>query len=139
MLEYNADTPTALLEASVVQWYWLQDVLPDRRPVQLDPRAADRALEADARRTSRPTASCTSPASPTSAEDQGNLDYLRDTAMQAGIDARPIDIADIGWDGKRFRDLDERADHRALQALSVGVAGRARSSAQHLLAPHACA
>ena len=23
MLEYNADTPTALLEASVVQWYWL--------------------------------------------------------------------------------------------------------------------
>ena len=30
MLEYNADTPTALLEASVVQWYWLQDVLPGR-------------------------------------------------------------------------------------------------------------
>jgi glutathionylspermidine synthase len=26
MLEYNADTPTALLEASVVQWYWLQEV-----------------------------------------------------------------------------------------------------------------
>lgn len=28
LLEYNADTPTALLEASVVQWYWLQDVFP---------------------------------------------------------------------------------------------------------------
>ena len=29
LLEYNADTPTALLEASVVQWQWLEDVLPD--------------------------------------------------------------------------------------------------------------
>ncbi len=28
LLEYNADTPTALLEASVVQWQWLQEVLP---------------------------------------------------------------------------------------------------------------
>ncbi|MBX7144194.1 MAG: glutathionylspermidine synthase family protein [Oligoflexia bacterium] len=26
LLEFNADTPTSLLEASVVQWYWLQDV-----------------------------------------------------------------------------------------------------------------
>src|SRR5215210_1191720 len=25
LLEFNADTPTSLLEASVVQWYWLQD------------------------------------------------------------------------------------------------------------------
>ncbi len=36
LLEYNADTPTALLEASVVQWYWLQDLFPQTRPVQLD-------------------------------------------------------------------------------------------------------
>ena len=28
LLEYNADTPTALLEASVVQWWWLQDKFP---------------------------------------------------------------------------------------------------------------
>src|SRR3954468_15050737 len=26
LLEYNADTPTALLEASVVQWHWLDDL-----------------------------------------------------------------------------------------------------------------
>ncbi len=25
LLEFNADTPTSLLEASVIQWYWLQD------------------------------------------------------------------------------------------------------------------
>ncbi|HEX7402817.1 MAG TPA: glutathionylspermidine synthase family protein, partial [Usitatibacter sp.] len=44
-----------------------------------------------------------------SVEDMGNLDYLRDTATQAGLDARAIDIADIGWDGSRFVDLDARA------------------------------
>src|ERR1700728_41993 len=28
LLEYNADTPTSLLEAAVIQWYWLKDVYP---------------------------------------------------------------------------------------------------------------
>src|SRR5260370_196091 len=26
LLEYNADTPTSLLEAAVVQWHWLKDI-----------------------------------------------------------------------------------------------------------------
>ncbi len=29
MLEYNADTPTSLLEAAVIQWQWFQDTYPD--------------------------------------------------------------------------------------------------------------
>ena len=29
LLEYNADTPTTLLEASILQWNWLKDVHPD--------------------------------------------------------------------------------------------------------------
>ena len=28
MLEYNADTPTSLLEVSVIQWDWLQALHP---------------------------------------------------------------------------------------------------------------
>ena len=28
LLEYNADTPTSLIEAAVTQWYWLQDCFP---------------------------------------------------------------------------------------------------------------
>jgi hypothetical protein len=28
MLEYNADTPTSLVEAAVAQWYWLEDRFP---------------------------------------------------------------------------------------------------------------
>jgi glutathionylspermidine synthase len=30
LLEYNADTPTALLEAAVVQWYWMEQANPGR-------------------------------------------------------------------------------------------------------------
>ncbi|MGC3979248.1 MAG: glutathionylspermidine synthase family protein [Paludibacteraceae bacterium] len=33
MLEFNADTPTSLFEASVVQWYWLQENVSAPRPV----------------------------------------------------------------------------------------------------------
>ena len=107
MLEYNADTPTALLEASVVQWYWLQDVRP--RDDQFNSiheklvarwQAMRARLPADGRMYF--TAHAESP------EDQGNLDYLRDTAMQAGLDAIAIDVVDIGWDGARFVDLEGR-------------------------------
>lgn len=30
LLEYNADTPTSLVEAAVAQWYWLEETHPDR-------------------------------------------------------------------------------------------------------------
>ena len=29
LLEYNADTPTALYEASIAQWVWLEELYPD--------------------------------------------------------------------------------------------------------------
>ena len=107
MLEYNADTPTSLLEASVVQWYWLQDVLPDADQFNsIHEKLIERwkamrgALPVDAR--------VYFAGDPESAEDQGNLDYLRDTAIQSGLDARALAIDDIGWDGARFVDLDNR-------------------------------
>ena len=41
-------------------------------------------------------------------EDLGNSEYLRDTAMQAGINTRQIAIEDIGWHelNETFVDLD---------------------------------
>jgi glutathionylspermidine synthase len=112
MLEYNADTPTALLEASVVQWYWLQDVFPGADQFnsiheKLIERWQDMRAQLPA--DGRVYFACDA----ASAEDQGNLDYLRDTAMQAGLDAIAIDMAAIGWDGRRFVD----ADGRAMMAL----------------------
>ena len=107
LLEYNADTPTALLEASVVQWYWLRDVSSDydqfnsiHEKLIARWQAMRGALPADG----RAYFACDS----SSAEDQGNVDYLRDTAMQAGLDARAIDIADLGWDGQRFVDMENQ-------------------------------
>jgi glutathionylspermidine synthase len=107
MLEYNADTPTALLEASVVQWYWLQDVYPQHDQFNsIHEKLIERWKEMRAQLPAdgRLYFTCDSE----SPEDQGTLDYLRDTAMQADLDPRPIDIADIGWDGKRFVDLDDK-------------------------------
>jgi len=108
MLEYNADTPTALLEASVVQWYWLQDVFPQHDQFNaIHERLIERwkQMRADFPAAAAVHFACDSG----SDEDRGTTDYLRDTAIQAGIDARALDISDIGWDGSRFVDLDEKA------------------------------
>jgi glutathionylspermidine synthase len=107
MLEYNADTPTALLEASVVQWYWLQDVFPQHDQFNaIHERLIDRwkELRADLPAFGPMHFACDRE----SGEDAGTLDYLRDTATQAGIDTKPIDIGDLGWNGERFVDLEEQ-------------------------------
>ena len=107
MLEYNADTPTALLEASVVQWYWLQDVNPAAD--QFNSIHEKLIARWEAIRPRLPAAGRVHfTAAAESAEDHGNLDYLRDTATQAGLEAVAIDVADIGWDGARFVDLEGR-------------------------------
>ena len=107
MLEYNADTPTALLEASVVQWYWLQDVLHDADQFN---SIHEKLIERwKVIRASLPAVGGLHYTGDTSsAEDLGNLEYLRDTATQAGLDTKLIDISDIGWNGRRFVDLEER-------------------------------
>ena len=107
LLEYNADTPTSLIEAAIAQWNWQQQLHPDADQFnslheKLIERWQEVAAVAGAQRVVHFT--CVKD----SAEDIGNLDYLRDTAMQAGIDARLIFIDDIGWDAAngRFVDLD---------------------------------
>ena len=107
MLEYNADTPTALLEASVVQWYWLQDVFPQHDQFNsIHERLIERWKEM---RAGFPASGPVHFAADSeNREDQGTVDYLRDTAIQADIDARALDVADIGWDGTRFVDLEDR-------------------------------
>jgi glutathionylspermidine synthase len=118
LLEYNADTPTSLIEAAVAQWHWLQALHPGAdqfNSIHEKLIAAWEALRA------------TLPGIPPvlhfacvkeSEEDLGNLDYLRDTALQAGIDARRVYIEDIGWseDANAFVDL-EGTSIRALFKL----------------------
>jgi len=107
LLEYNADTPTALLEASVVQWYWMQECEPDAdqfNSIHEKLIARWGEMHGQLPGDGRVYFTCDSE----SMEDKGTVDYLRDTAQQAGLTPLAIDIADIGWDGQRFVDLDPR-------------------------------
>ncbi len=104
MLEYNADTPTALLEASVVQWHWLEDVRPDSDQFNsLHEKLIDRWKTLKGPGPARPLwFACVMG----NEEDLGNTEYLRDTALQAGWDARALGIEDLGWDASRQRFVD---------------------------------
>ena len=108
LLEYNADTPTAILEASVIQWYWLQDRFPNADQFNsihekliagwqdwpyIDRGILHFACAAD------------------SVEDLGNLEYLRDTAIQGGFTTKQLFMEEIGWERNRrcFVDLEGEA------------------------------
>ena len=107
LLEYNADTPTSLYESAVVQWEWLTCAYPDADQFNSIHEALIAAWPS-LRLPHRTHFACNRD----SEEDRGTVDYLRDTAMQAGLDAPFLFMEDIGWDGRRFVDLD-RAEIRA--------------------------
>jgi glutathionylspermidine synthase len=108
LLEYNADTPTGLLESSVAQWYWLEDTHPDRdqwnslheRLVlawqQLAPRLAPAPVYFAHHQDEQ------------TGEEEMTVGYLRDTAEQAGLRTAALTVGDIGYDRERgcFVDLD---------------------------------
>ncbi len=106
LLEYNADTPTALLEAAVAQWFWLQEVSPGadqfnsmherliRRWIILRQRASTDLLHL----------ACLGQCE----EDRQNLIYLADTATQAGWRVHTLPVEQIGWDPKMRRFVDQQ-------------------------------
>lgn len=110
LLEYNADTPTSLLEASVVQWHWLKDVHP--RADQFN-SIHERLIETwrDAA-TRHPLATVHFASVHDSDEDRITCTYMRDVCTQAGFATAEIDVPAIGWSGRDFTDLDERPIRR---------------------------
>ena len=126
LLEYNADTPTALVEASVAQWFWLKDV--DERGDQFNSiherlieawqavRERDggpihfAAIERRTSKTTSPSSTCaTRPSRPGS-----KTDVPRRRARSAGTAPAGAFVDRTG------------ADPPLLQALPVGVAGPRR-------------
>jgi len=107
LLEINADTPTALFEASVVQWEWLHCLI-EADGVERDQFNSihETLIEAWPALGLPPVVHFACARG--SAEDQGTVDYLRDTAIQAGIEAPFLFMDEIGWNGSAFRDLAER-------------------------------
>jgi glutathionylspermidine synthase len=110
LLEFNADTPTALFEASVVQYYWLTDTAPDRDQFNsIHERLMDLMTGTTKPFLASGTLSFTCVRN--SLEDLTTVEYLRDVAMQAGIATNHLYIDEVGYDeeAKRFVDLDGTA------------------------------
>ena len=108
LLEYNADTPTALLEAAVIQWYWLRDIRPDGDQFNsIHERLIAKWKELVNYIPTRPLYFVHADA----AEDMMTVTYLRDTAEQAGIATAALLMPEVGWNAPRncFVDLQENA------------------------------
>lgn len=107
LLEYNADTPTSLVESAIIQWFWKEDVFgADDQWNSLHEALIARWTEI-------------APTGPvhfawTAADETGEevmtVAYLQETAEQAGLTGVGITMEEIGWHSglRRFLDLDEQ-------------------------------
>lgn len=101
LLEYNADTPTSLVEASVVQWHWLKEVQPSGDQFN---SIHEKLIEAWRNIGSAKVHFASVGDLP---EDEQTVAYLMDTCQQAGFATDWLAIRDIGWEAqtRRFVDL----------------------------------
>lgn len=109
MLEYNADTPTSLVEAAGPQWFWMEERFPGADQWN---SLHERLIEAW-----RKQAELLPPGAPVHfahsagdelGEDLMTVAYLEETARQAGLETVAIPVEDIGWDGLSGRFVDQR-------------------------------
>lgn len=103
LLEYNADTPTSLLEAAVIQWWWLQD----RFPAKDQWNSIHERLVAKWKDLAPYVAQPVYFAHDGDDEDALTIAYLRDTATEAGLRTVGLLMKEIGWqrEGGGFVDL----------------------------------
>ena len=113
LLEFNADTPTALFEAAVVQYYWLQDF--DAALDQFN-SIHEKLLDVfkDAVRPVMDGRTLYLSCVKETLEDLTTVEYLRDLAMQVGMATEHIFVDDIGYDhdAGKFVDLEGRTIER---------------------------
>ena len=99
MLEYNADTPTSLVEASLAQWFWLQDVFPAKDQFN---SLHERLIEQWKVLAPYLQGERLHFAGMDDIEDGVTLAYLRDAAEQAGITCETLTIPQIGMSSDGF-------------------------------------
>ena len=99
MLEYNADTPTSLLEAAVIQWDWFEDTKlgSDQFNSIHDKLVATWRYFEDWIPGKRIHFT-----SVDSLEDGFTTAYLQETASQAGYSTESFPIPEMGWDGSEY-------------------------------------
>jgi glutathionylspermidine synthase len=107
LLEYNADTPTSLLEAAVIQWSWLEEQYPNADQFNsLHEKLIAKWKDIDPY-LSKPIYF----AGLDNVEDQLTLVYLRDTAQQAGLQTLQMFMEEIGWNDEQQAFLDPDEQH----------------------------
>ena len=100
LLEYNADTPTALLEAAVAQWYWKEDLRKDCDQFN----SIHERLIAAWKRFGSLTGGIQAidfTSFEDHLEDEQTISYLMDTAQSAGFHTRWSAIGNLGFDANR--------------------------------------
>jgi glutathionylspermidine synthase len=110
LLEYNADTPTSLFEAAIVQWNWREQRFPQAdqfNSIHESLVARWRSFLVGRRDADLLHVTCATPMP----EDETTVQYLGATAQEAGYRTKFMPIQEIGWDEGRklFVDLDGQA------------------------------
>lgn len=95
MLEYNADTPTALLEASVVQWFWLKDTFPNAD--QFNSIHEKLVARWEKVKQKQPDIFINFTCVDDHLEDLGTVEYIKYCASEAGIEGHLFHIQKLGW------------------------------------------
>jgi glutathionylspermidine synthase len=99
LLEYNADTPTSLLEAAVIQWQWLEGVKPDSDQLNSIHEALVERWKIIPEEIVH--FACVWE----NLEDRQTIAYLAETAEQAGKTVELMDMSQIGFsETGRFTD-----------------------------------
>ena len=110
MLEYNADTPTALVEAAVAQWYWLEDTRKERDQFN---SIHERLIAAWKLFGIQHSGQIHLGGVKDNLEDAQTVLYVQDTCHQGGLRNKQLFIEDLGYDDarKRFVDLENEVVH----------------------------
>ncbi len=110
LLEYNADTPTSLLESAVIQWTWLESCFPGLDQFN---SIHERLIAAWRELTPYLASPLLHFGHVDELEDEMTVGYLRDTAEQAGLQTVGLGMESIGWDRRHelFVDLERRPIH----------------------------
>ncbi len=113
LLEYNADTPTSLLEAAVVQWQWLQAVAPGGD--QFNSIWEALVSRWQQLKVTGAVGSVVHFGHEESVEDLMTVCLLRDAAEEAGITTIGLHMGEIGWSTESFRFVD--LENQPIQSL----------------------
>ncbi|MGV3771729.1 MAG: glutathionylspermidine synthase family protein [Verrucomicrobiales bacterium] len=104
LLEYNADTPTSLVEAAVAQWYWLEEKFPHADQFNSIHEKLIRGwkkLEGSRVHLG---------GIKEHEEDEQTVAYIMDTCFQGGVTVEHLFLDDLGFhpERKRFVDLENK-------------------------------